>query len=99
MFVKPEIRKSLLAKMLSELLDTRIMVKGRMKSEKDDKILHQKLNSWQLALKLTANVTYGYTSASFSGRMPCVEIADSIVQTAKETLENVRNNIRIKFFS
>ena len=99
MFVKPEIRKSLLAKMLSELLDTRIMVKGRMKSEKDDKILHQKLNSWQLALKLTANVTYGYTSASFSGRMPCVEIADSIVQTGKETLENVRNYIRIKFFS
>ena len=89
MFVNPEIRKSLLAKMLSELLDTRIMVKNRMKSEKDNKTLHQKLNSWQLALKLTSNVTYGYTSASFSGRMPCVEIADSIVQTGKETLENV----------
>jgi len=32
-------------------------------------------------------VTYGYTSASFSGRMPCSEIADSIVQTGRETLE------------
>jgi len=73
--------------MLSEILDTRVMVKNRMKSDKDDKILQQKLNSWQLALKLTANVTYGYTSASFSGRMPCVEIADSIVQSGKETLE------------
>jgi len=38
-------------------------------------------------LKLIANVTYGYTSASFSGRMPCSEIADSIVQTGRETLE------------
>jgi hypothetical protein len=35
------------------------------------------------------NVTYGYTGASFSGRMPCVEIADSIVQTGRETLEKV----------
>ncbi|KAF8249753.1 DNA/RNA polymerase [Wilcoxina mikolae CBS 423.85] len=87
LYVKPEFRKSLLAKMLSEILDTRVMVKNRMKSDKDDKILQQKLNSWQLALKLTANVTYGYTSASFSGRMPCVEIADSIVQSGKETLE------------
>lgn len=34
-------------------------------------------------------VTYGYTSATFSGRMPCVEIADAIVQTGRETLEKV----------
>lgn len=59
------------------------------------------LNARQLGLKMIANVTYGYTSArynsysqvnhssSFSGRMPCVEIADSIVQTARETLERV----------
>lgn len=36
------------------------------------------------------NVTYGYTSATYSGRMPCIEIADSIVQTGRETLEKVR---------
>ncbi|RMZ85192.1 hypothetical protein DV738_g284, partial [Chaetothyriales sp. CBS 135597] len=65
MYAKPAIRKSLLAKMLSEILETRVM----------------------LALKMIANVTYGYTSASFSGRMPCAEIADSIVQTGRETLE------------
>jgi DNA polymerase elongation subunit (family B) len=35
------------------------------------------------------NVTYGYTSATYSGRMPCIEIADSIVQTGRETLEKV----------
>ncbi|CAL3968090.1 unnamed protein product [Diplocarpon coronariae] len=87
MYAKPEIRKSLLAKMLGEILETRVMVKSGMKVDKDDKALQRLLNNRQLALKLIANVTYGYTSASFSGRMPCSEIADSIVQTGRETLE------------
>ncbi|KAH6677646.1 DNA polymeras-like protein zeta catalytic subunit [Halenospora varia] len=87
MYTKPEIRKSLLAKMLGEILETRVMVKSGMKVDKDDKTLQRLLNNRQLALKLIANVTYGYTSASFSGRMPCSEIADSIVQTGRETLE------------
>ncbi|EOA81418.1 DNA polymerase zeta [Exserohilum turcicum] len=87
MYVKPEMRKSLLAKMLGEILETRVMVKSGMKQDKDDRTLQKLLNNRQLALKLLANVTYGYTSASFSGRMPCSEIADSIVQTGRETLE------------
>ncbi|KAI0877980.1 DNA polymerase family B [Hypoxylon argillaceum] len=87
MYCKAEIRKSLLAKMLTEILETRVMVKSGMKQDKDDKTLQRLLNNRQLALKLLANVTYGYTSASFSGRMPCSEIGDSIVQTGRETLE------------
>lgn len=47
------------------------------------------LDARQLGLKFIANVTYGYTSATFSGRMPAVEIADSIVQSGRETLEKV----------
>ena len=86
-YAKPRIRKSLLAKMLGEILETRVMVKSGMKADKTDKPLQRLLNNRQLALKLIANVTYGYTSASFSGRMPCSEIADSIVQTSRETLE------------
>jgi hypothetical protein len=32
-----------------------------------------------MGLKLIANVTYGYTAANFSGRMPCVEVSiDSV---------------------
>ncbi|KAF8472023.1 hypothetical protein BDZ91DRAFT_775438 [Kalaharituber pfeilii] len=87
MYAKQELRKSLLAKMLAELLETRIMVKNGMKRDKRDKALQQLLNNRQLALKLVANVTYGYTGATMSGRMPCAEIADSIVQTGRETLE------------
>ncbi|RAL10610.1 DNA-directed DNA polymerase zeta catalytic subunit REV3 [Aspergillus homomorphus CBS 101889] len=86
-YAKPEVRKSLLARMLAEILETRVMVKTGMKADKDDKPLQRLLNNRQLALKLIANVTYGYTSASFSGRMPCSEIADSIVQSGRETLE------------
>ncbi|CAG8231821.1 unnamed protein product [Penicillium salamii] len=87
MYAKQEARQSLLAKMLTEILETRVMVKNGMKADKDDKVLQRLLNNRQLALKLIANVTYGYASASFSGRMPCSEIADSIVQTGRETLE------------
>lgn len=39
-YVKPEVRKGLLARMLTELLDTRVMVKQAMKGTKDDKV-HQ----------------------------------------------------------
>lgn len=51
--------------------------------------LKRVLDARQLGLKFIANVTYGYTSASYSGRMPAVEIADSIVQSGRETLEKV----------
>ena len=108
-YVKPEVRKGLLARMLTELLDTRVMVKQAMKGTRDDKVLIMILfNGWttlkitlqalqrvldarQLGLKFIANVTYGYTSATFSGRMPAVEIADSIVQSGRETLEKVQS--------
>ena len=55
--------------MLQEILDTRVMVKKVMKQAKNKKSLYRSLNSKQLGLKMIANVTYGYTSASFSGRM------------------------------
>ena len=33
------------------------------------------------------NFMYGYTAASFSGRMPAMEIADAVVLTARNWLE------------
>jgi len=89
-FVKPTIRRAILSKMLNEILDTRVMVKNSMGIQGMGHSFVKLQNSRQLALKYIANVTYGYTSASFSGRMPCAEIADSIVQTGRETLEKVR---------
>ena len=41
-----------------------------------------------MALKLFMNVMYGYTGASFSGRMPCSDIADSVVETGKTIVKD-----------
>ncbi|KAL1923394.1 uncharacterized protein VTP21DRAFT_8374 [Calcarisporiella thermophila] len=87
MFLKAEVRKGLLGRMLTEVLETRFMLKQVMKNETENKTLFRYLNGSQLGLKLIANVIYGYTAASYSGRMPAVEIADSIVQTGRQTLE------------
>lgn len=86
-FVKPSVRPGVLPKMLKEILDTRLMVKKSMKQNSDNKTLYRVLHSRQLGLKLIANVTYGYTAANFSGRMPCVEVADSVVSKGRETLQ------------
>uniref|UniRef100_A0A182FS53 DNA polymerase zeta catalytic subunit n=1 Tax=Anopheles albimanus TaxID=7167 RepID=A0A182FS53_ANOAL len=86
-FVKKRVREGVLPRMLSEILNTRLMVKKSMKLHKDNTILQRVLHSRQLGLKLIANVTYGYTAANFSGRMPCVEIGDSVVAKGRETLE------------
>ena len=65
------------------------MLKKSMKELKPhQKALYRLLNSRQFALKLLANVTYGYTAAGFSGRMPCAELADAIVQFGRVTMEN-----------
>nr|XP_009680867.1 PREDICTED: DNA polymerase zeta catalytic subunit [Struthio camelus australis] len=86
-FVKPSVRKGVLPRMLEEILKTRIMVKQSMKAYKHDKAITRMLEARQLGLKFIANVTFGYTAANFSGRMPCIELGDSIVHKARETLE------------
>ncbi|XP_031485155.1 DNA polymerase zeta catalytic subunit isoform X3 [Nymphaea colorata] len=88
MYVPSKVRKGVLPCLLEEILTTRIMVKKSMKKlTESEKILYRIFDARQLALKLIANVTYGYTAAGFSGRMPCAELADSIVQCGRRTLE------------
>ncbi|XP_053396986.1 uncharacterized protein LOC123552830 [Mercenaria mercenaria] len=86
-FCKQSVKRGVLPIMVEEILKTRLMVKKAMSSYKGDKTLSRMLNARQLGLKLIANVTYGYTGANFSGRMPCIEVGDSIVRKARETLE------------
>ncbi|KAJ8883586.1 hypothetical protein PR048_015430 [Dryococelus australis] len=86
-FVGPGTRLGILPRMLQEILRTRLMVKQAMKEHPEDKALQRVLHARQLGLKLIANVTYGYTAANFSGRMPCVEVGDSVVSKGRETLE------------
>ncbi|XP_020712100.2 DNA polymerase zeta catalytic subunit [Athalia rosae] len=87
-FVKQDVRCGVLPRMLTEYLETRLMVKKAMKDHSQTAhALQRALYSRQRGLKLLANVTFGYTHANFSGRMPCIEIGDSIVSKARETLE------------
>uniref|UniRef100_A0A8C5CSX3 DNA polymerase zeta catalytic subunit n=1 Tax=Gadus morhua TaxID=8049 RepID=A0A8C5CSX3_GADMO len=86
-YVKPAVRKGVMPSMLEEILKTRLMVKSSMKTYQQDKALLRLLHARQLGLKLIANVTFGYTAAGYSGRMPNVEVGDSIVHKARETLE------------
>jgi DNA polymerase zeta len=55
-----------------------LQVKQSMKRHKSNKTLQRVLHSRQLGLKLIANVTYGYTAANFSGRMPCIEVTRTL---------------------
>ncbi|KAK9829480.1 hypothetical protein WJX72_006119 [[Myrmecia] bisecta] len=88
-YVAPEARKGVVPRLLREILETRIMVKAAMKrAPASAKVLQRVLNARQFSLKLIANVTYGYAAAGFSGRMPMAELADSIVQSGRQTLEN-----------
>jgi len=101
-FIKASIHQGVLPKMLSELLNARVVIKELL-DQTVDPTIRKILDARQLGLKYICNVTYGYTSAFYTGRMPCVDIADSIVQTARLTLEramkmieaNVKWNARV----
>ncbi len=93
MFVKSTARKSLLAKLLTDILDARLLVKGTMRSLHNDHDVNKIYNNRQLALKMIANVTYGYTSATFSGRMPHSALADAVVSSGRETLLRAASEI------
>ncbi|CAJ0583280.1 unnamed protein product, partial [Mesorhabditis spiculigera] len=77
LFVPQNTRKGLLPALVEELLATRLIVKNSMKMTKDPNMVRL-LDARQAALKLVCNVTYGYTAASWSGRMPCIELAKTV---------------------
>ena len=97
-YASKDVRKGVLPQILNELLETRAMIKRCMKAYKaKDKMkgkgsavtsnsVYRTLEAKQLALKYIANVTYGYTSATYSGRCCCPLVADSIVELGRRTL-------------
>ncbi|EAR97516.2 DNA polymerase type-B family protein (macronuclear) [Tetrahymena thermophila SB210] len=88
-YVRKTIREGILPQILHEFLLTRIMIKKSAGFYKDDKYLSKLLDAQQQSIKLFMCVVYGYTGASFSGRMPSVDIADSIVETGRYLLNQV----------
>ena len=95
-FVSESVVKGVLPQVLHEMLSTRAMLKRASKQYKNNvanlspSILRQ-LEARQLALKYVANVTYGYTSATFSGRCAMPLLADTIVECGRRTLTSAIN--------
>ncbi|CAD8122430.1 unnamed protein product [Paramecium sonneborni] len=85
-FLKKDVRVGIIPQILNEFLMTRIMIKKSTQLyDKYPKI--QKQHGFrQLAIKLFMNVMYGYCGASFSGRMPSGDIADSVVEIGRTIL-------------
>lgn len=86
-YLRKSVRQGVVPKLLEEFLQTRIMFKQSAKLYKDNRRIQRILDFRQLALKMFMNTTYGYTAASCTGRMPCSDIADSIVGTGRHILE------------
>jgi DNA polymerase zeta len=89
-FCSKDCRQGLVPKILEEMLALRQMIKRSMKEYKqypECSVLCRVLEARQLAIKMLSNVTYGYTAAGFSGRMPMAEVADAIVQRGRDTLK------------
>ena len=84
-FVKKKIRKGIIPKLMQEFFLTRIMLKKNKKKYSKSEY-RRKTDNQQKILKLFMNVMYGYTAAGFSGKMPCSEIADAVVSTARKVL-------------
>jgi DNA polymerase zeta len=95
-YVSETVLKGVLPQVLDEILSTRAMLKKAAKQYKkkvpdlSPAVLRQ-LEARQLALKYVANVTYGYTSATFSGRCAMPLLADTIVECGRRTLTNAMN--------
>ena len=96
LFVKKHIKEGLIPIILKELLLTRIMIKKSMKLYDKKSEIYKFLHNRQLGIKGLANVIYGYTSAGFSGRMPNIEISDSILSMGRQMLKTAINYIENK---
>ena len=94
-FVSESVLKGVLPQVLDEMLSTRAMLKKAAKEYKkrvpnlSPAVLRQ-IEARQLALKYVANVTYGYTSATFSGRSAVPLVADAIVVGIEQLEDGVQ---------
>lgn len=88
-FIDRKLRRGVLPTLLADVLAARFGVKETLKEagQRLDTRLQRVLDARQFSLKMLANVSYGYTAAGYSGRMPCVQLADAIVGAGRATLE------------
>eukprot|EP01100_Stratorugosa_tubuloviscum_P014987 TRINITY_DN834_c0_g1_i1.p1 TRINITY_DN834_c0_g1~~TRINITY_DN834_c0_g1_i1.p1 ORF type:complete len:904 (-),score=332.36 TRINITY_DN834_c0_g1_i1:166-2877(-) len=87
-FVKANIRKGVLPRILEDLLAARKKAKDDLKNESDP-FKCAVLDGRQLALKISANSVYGFTGATV-GKLPCIEISASVTSYGREMIETTK---------
>jgi len=95
-FVKEHIRKGLLPRILEQVLKARGAAKGDMNKAKaaGDYSLAQIMDGRQLALKLTANAVYGFTSAH---KLSYTFIAERVCQFGRFLITFTTETIHARF--
>lgn len=82
--MKPAVRKSLLAKMLGEILDTRVMVKQAMKGYRNDKVWQQspakqELEADKVAVPHSATERPSAGSQAYGGEQICATVQRAVL--------------------
>ncbi|GFE54062.1 DNA polymerase delta catalytic subunit [Babesia ovis] len=95
-FIKAHVRKGMLPLIVERLIEARKKAKQEMKTCQDP-MLRSVLDGRQLALKITTNSVYGYTGASNSGFLPCVEVATAITSFGRFMIVNTKEKIERYF--
>jgi DNA polymerase delta subunit 1 len=94
-FARKHLRKGYLPQMLEELLASRKVVKKKMSEEKDS-FMESVLNGLQLALKISANSSFGFTGAS-TGFLFLLAIAESVTALGRLRIEDSKDFVQKEF--
>lgn len=95
-FKKPnEDHQTIVPQILKNLLSARKRAKDDLKRETDP-FKKTILDGRQLALKISANSVYGFTGAQV-GKLPCLEISQSVTGFGREMIEATRKTVSEKF--
>ena len=93
-FVKKEIREGILPYVLTQLLETRQLIKKSMKTAKGEE--RRILNAKQLAIKDISNSIYGYTGY-VRARLYVIDVAASITAYGRENIEKTKKLVEENF--
>lgn len=94
-FVKADVRKGLLPKILEDLLGARKKAKNDLKNETDP-FKRKVLDGRQLALKISANSVYGFTGAQV-GKLPCLDISKSVTAFGRKMIDQTKSYVEENF--
>ncbi|OZJ04428.1 hypothetical protein BZG36_02904 [Bifiguratus adelaidae] len=94
-FVKPQVKKGILPKILEHFLSERSKVKAMIKVIRDP-VMKIVLNGRQIALKVSANAMYGFTGAKES-KLQCLPIAETTILRGAGMLEQAKHEIETRY--